>query len=44
MDAILVGESAFTGKNIEFSGNKKALLPRRHSYEPTALRLCREAT
>src|ERR1700737_270596 len=34
----------FAGKKIDSSGNKKALLPRRHSYEQSVLPHCREAT
>jgi hypothetical protein len=39
--ASFTGESA---KKIESAGNKKPLLPRRHSYEPSMLRDRREAT
>jgi hypothetical protein len=39
--------ASFTGEKRQkdqIAGNKMALLPRRHSYEPSALRHCREAT
>jgi hypothetical protein len=34
----------FPDKKIVGPWNKKPLLPRRHSYEPSRLRHCREAT